>query len=226
MNDRNVQCSRGVTLVGGGAPKAQIIEQCIALAPDLVAADGGANHCLAFGQMPRAVIGDFDSLTPETRQRLPDTEFFHVSEQDSTDFEKSLTRLNASFVLANGFTSARVDHTLAALAVLARRVGPPTFLLSDDDVIFAAPRRFEIDLGLATRFSLFPMSRIQGTSRGLKWPIDGLTLDPSGQIGTSNETTGPVSLKFDQPGCLIILPRQCLQPVLAACLGPSVFPAQ
>ncbi len=225
MSAGNVQSSRGVTLVGGGSPKADDIRQLLAFAPDLVAIDGGANACREHGLVPLAVIGDFDSLSHETRAALPETEFFHVTEQDSTDFEKGLTRIDAPFVLATGVASARLDHTLAAFSTLVRQVGPPTLILGEDDVVFAAPSRLHMELEAGTRVSLFPMTKLTGRSTGLKWPIEGLSFDPLGRIGTSNEATGPVTLHFDAPGCLVIMPRAALAAVLAALTGSPAAPA-
>ena len=216
MSDGNIQSSRGVTLVGGGDPQAETIRQLLTLAPDLVAADGGANACVSFGFAPVAAIGDFDSLTSETRDALPETRFIHVAEQDSTDFEKSLTRLDAPFILATGFTSARLDHTLAALSALARHTGPPVLLLGEADVVFAAPETLRMELEVGTRLSLFATTPTTGRSNGLKWPIDGLTFDPMRRTGTSNEVTGPVALEFDAPGCLVILPADALLVALSA----------
>ena len=219
MTDGNVQSLRGVTLVGGGAPQAEDIKLLLTLAPDLVAADGGANTCAKHGFRPIAVIGDFDSLTPDTRDALPGTRFIHVTEQDSTDFDKSLTRIDAPFILATGFTSARVDHTLASMSSLVQHAGPPVLILGKDDIVFAVAGRLAIDLPPAMRLSLFPMNATTGRSTGLAWPIEGLVLQPNGRIGTSNRTTGPVTLDMDNPGCLVILPRVALEAALQALIG-------
>lgn len=216
MASSNVQSSRGVTLVGGGAPDAADIRLLMSHAPELVAADGGANACFDYGLAPVAVIGDFDSLKSETRDHLQNTRFLHVSEQDSTDFEKCLTNIEAPFILATGVTVGRLDHTLASLSALVQFQRCPVIVLSEADVIFAAPPRISLDLPTSTRVSLFPMTKITGRSKGLKWPIDGLTLSPTGRIGTSNEAHGPVELQFDRAGCLIILPREALATAMAA----------
>lgn len=226
MGDSNVQSSRGVTLVGGGDPRAESIRRAMAFAPDLVAADGGANACVAAGLKPIAVIGDLDSVAPEARKTLSETRFIHVAEQDSTDFEKSLTRIAAPFIIAVGFAAARVDHTLAALSALARHTALPTLILSETDVIFAAPPHIVLDLAPGTRVSLFPFAPVSGRSTGLQWPIEGLRLDPMGRIGTSNEATGRVTFDFDGPGCLVILPQGALQAALAALTGSPVVRAE
>ena len=224
MNQPNVQSSRGVTLVGRGGPTHENVQIAMSFAPDLVAADGGANFCFRHGFWPKAVIGDFDSLESGTRDALDRTEFIHVREQDSTDFEKCLTLIDAPFVLATGFAARRLDHTLANMSVLARRPGAPTVVLGEHDIVFAAPSSIRLDLPLKMRVSLFPMTRTTGRSEGLQWPIDGLVLEPAGQVGTSNRVTGPVTLEFDPPGCLVLTPPEALGPVLQALVGSNVVP--
>ena len=195
---------QAVTLVGGGPVAPGDLDWAITQAPRLAAADGGAETLLAAGLMPEIVIGDLDSLSPDTRARIPRGNLQEVTEQDSTDFEKCLTRIAAPLVIGLGFLGGRVDHTLAALACLAR-VGAPCLLLGPDDVAFAAPPRLQIDLSPGTRVSLFPMRLTRGRSTGLRWPIEGLTLDPGGRIGTSNEATGPIQLEAE--GLIVLLPR-------------------
>lgn len=216
MEIDNVQSRTGVTLVGGGSPSQADIDAALAVAPCLVAADGGANYCFRYGKLPTAVIGDFDSIDDQTKSNFPHSRMIEVEEQESTDFEKALCRIDAPFVLATGFTAARLDHTLATLNVLSRGIGPPCLILGENDVTFASPKSLHLNLPTSTRISLFPLSPISGTSKGLQWPIDGLVLTPNGQVGTSNRAVGPISLEFDQHGCLIILPRSELKAALNA----------
>lgn len=219
MTTRNVHTKTGVSLVGGGNPDRADIVISMAVAPLLVAADGGANFCFEAGFTPTAVIGDLDSISDKSRLSLPASTLIEYLDQDLTDFEKSLHLIQAPFVIASGFTDGRLDHTLANFSVLARRVGPPTILLGGTDIAFAASQELTMDLPVGTRFSLFPMTPMRGHSTGLKWPIDGLTIDPAGRLGTSNEVTGPVHLTFDAPGTIVIIPREFLQPACQALNG-------
>ena len=219
MDDGQVQSRGGVTLVGAGHPRPQDIEEALKLAPLLVAADGGADHAIAAGFTPERVIGDLDSLGETSRRDLAAEKLVFVDDQNSTDFEKALERIDAPFVIATGFTSGRVDHLLAVCRSLARRIGPRTLVLGAEDVIFAAPRTLSLDVAPGTRVSLFPMAAVTGRSEGLEWPIDGLAFHPSGQIGTSNIATGPVRMEFDGPGMLVIMPREALAASLAALTG-------
>ncbi|MFT3689898.1 thiamine diphosphokinase [Paenirhodobacter sp.] len=205
--------AEGVTLVGGGGLDPADLRLALTLAPHLVAADGGADRLLAEGLLPDAVIGDMDSLSPEGRTRLG-ARVHRIAEQDSTDFGKCLAHVTAPFFLGLGFTGLRADHTLAAFSEIAQQ--PRTvILMSEDEVIFRAPERFGIDLPLGERLSIFPFGRVYGTSEGLRWPIDGLVMEPAGRIGTSNAVTGPVRLDLSGPA-LLLLPKRNLIRVLGA----------
>lgn len=204
-----------VTLVGGAPVERADLDAALALAPMVVAADGGADRALDLGQMPQAVWGDFDSISARARAQIPAERLHPIAEQDSTDFEKCLSRLRAPFVIAVGFSGARHDHFLSALGVLARRIGPPCLLIAGEDVITLAPPSIALDLAPGTRVSLFPMGPASGRSQGLKWPIDGLAFAPGGRSGTSNQATGPVTLDCQGP-MLLILPRSELSALARA----------
>ncbi len=205
-----------VILLGAGAVTAQDLDAIRRLGSSLVAADGGAGTALDHGLTPDLVIGDFDSLPHFATERLTPEVFFHVAEQDSTDFEKCLSRIEAPLILAFGFTGRRIDHQLSVMNVLVRYPDRRCLVLGSDDVVFHAPRHFALDLAPGSRFSLFPLRPVRGRSEGLRWPIAGIDFAPGGRIGTSNEVTGPVRLEFDGDGMLIILPREVLPKVLAA----------
>ena len=222
MMARIIQTPTFLTLLGGGPTHFGHLEQALSLAPILVAADGGADTALEAGYTPDAVIGDFDSLSTDTRQRIPDDRLHHVAEQDSTDFEKCLQRVDARAVLALGFTGARLDHTLAACSVLTRFPDLPVILFGEEDLCILAPSSLRLDLGSGTTFSIFPFGPVTGRSTGLRYPIDGLELAPLGQIGTSNEATGPVELHLHPRTALITVPHTALEQVLSALTGGAV----
>lgn len=197
----------GVTLIGGGEVTAADLAQALALAPVVAAADSGADRALAAGLMPEAVFGDLDSLSPQARAAISPDRLHRITEQETTDFEKALLRIAAPFVLGVGFSGPRTDHLLAALTTLVRLRRPTCLLLAGEDLAFAAPPALCLDLPPGTRLSLCPLGPVTGSSRGLRWPIDDLTLDPARRTGTSNRTTGRVELALQGP-CIVILPRE------------------
>ncbi|MDG4648562.1 thiamine diphosphokinase [Roseibacterium sp. SDUM158017] len=216
-----VDGSEPVTLLGGGALGPGDLAEAMALAPRLVAADSGADAALAAGLRPDAVIGDLDSISPAARRTLPEDLLHEVAEQDSTDFDKALRHVAVPLTLAVGFTGARLDHQLAVLHTLVARPAHRCIVLGERDIMFNAPRRIRLQLEEGTRVSLFPLARVTGRSRGLRWPIDGLEFHPARRIGTSNEATGAdVEIEADAPGLLTILPRAALAMAVAALLDP------
>ena len=181
---------------------------------------GGAGAALAAGHVPEAVIGDFDSITEADKARIPDERLFHIAEQDTTDFEKALSRIAAPLVLAVGFLGARVDHQLAALNVLVRQAAQPCVLIGKHEVIFHLPLSLHLDLARGDVVSLFPMAPVTGRSTGLDWPIDGLHFAPHDRVGTSNRAQGPARIETEGPGLLAILPRERLLQVIDAFITP------
>ncbi len=209
MNEAIVQSTSGVTLAGGGGFSLRLLGIARRLAPTIVAADGGADRLLRLGVEPEAVIGDLDSITAEARARLAGR-LFPIREQATTDFDKALRSVAAPFVLGIGFSGARLDHGLAVLNGLVSHIGKRCLLLSEQDVVFLAPRQMALRLPVGSRLSLFPMGVVEGTSEGLRWPLQGLHFAPDGMIGTSNEVTGPVNLRFNANRMLVILPRSAV----------------
>lgn len=213
--DTVLSSSEPVALVGAGPVPPGALRACLDRAGPVVAADGGAGVLLAGGRVPDAVVGDLDSIAPGDCAAMPPARLHRVAEQDSTDFEKCLARIEAPLVLAAGFLGGRADHALSALSVLARGVGPRCVLVSGRDAACHLPPRLALDLAPGTRVSLFPMAPVTGSSEGLRWPIAGIAFAPAGRVGTSNEATGPVRLAMDGPGMLAIVPVRALDALLA-----------
>ena len=217
MDKPIVQCRTFLTLLGGGSVAPGGLDLALRFAPILVAADGGATAALAQGIVPEAVIGDFDSLDPAVRHSLPPERLHMVTEQDSTDFEKALGRVEAPLILGVGFTGKRRDHELAAFHALLRFADKPCILLTESDVICLCPPEVMLELPIGTRVSLFPLGPVDGTSRGLRWEIDGLSFAPGHKIGTSNMTgQKQVAVTMSAPVMLLILPLAHLADLIAA----------
>lgn len=217
---RPITTDRGITIIGGGQVSDADLALAMTIAPVLVAADGGADRALELGRQPDWVIGDLDSISDRGRAAVPPDRLLHVAEQDSTDFVKCLTRIDAPIVMAVGFAGLRLDHTLAALTALVAQDVPRVIMIASDDVIFVAPPRVTLPLMPGTRVSLYPMGPARGTSSGLEWPIDGIDFAPGARVGTSNRATGLVSLRI-QGKMLVILPRKSLGTVLTALSVPA-----
>ena len=213
-----------VCLVGGGVLRPEDLRAAMQHAPTLVAADGGLGSLLAAGLSPDAVIGDFDSVREADLERIPKDRRHFIAEQNSTDFDKALRHIEAPLVIGLGLLGARLDHQFAALNVLVRYGHRKVILVSEFEVVCHLPPQLSVDLAEGDVVSLMPFAPVRGQSTGLKWPIDGLLLEPNGQIGTSNAALGPVRILCDAPGLIAILPRQRFDAVVSTLL--SLPPAQ
>lgn len=218
VNKSIVFNSGPVTLVGGGQASTEDLSEALKIAPMCVAADGGAALALA-AQVPiEALIGDFDSVTAASLSQIPPDRQFKVSEQETTDFDKALCLINAPLVIGVGFLGGRIDHQLAAFSTLARFAHRPCVLLGAEQIVLVAPPEMALATQAGEIVSIYPMAPVHGSSTGLEWPIDGLRLDPTGRIGTSNLARGPATLSMDSPNALLILPRRLILPVVQSLL--------
>ncbi|MCE0505294.1 thiamine diphosphokinase [Roseivivax sp. GX 12232] len=208
MIDAIVHSASPVLLVGGGELDKDALRAELSRFDKVVAADGGADAVLAAGGRPDALIGDLDSVSEAARAALPAEAVHEIAEQDSTDFDKCLRNIAAPLVVAMGFLGARVDHQLAAFTVLAQRAERPCLLIGAHDAVALCPPELKIGLPRDTRVSLWPLAEVTGRSDGLHWPIAGMRFAPHATIGTSNRAEGPIRLRMDAPGMLILLPAR------------------
>ena len=199
-----------ITIVGGAHFPQGLLLESLERAPVVYAADGGANLCMQYGCQPKQVIGDLDSLSSSLRSEMDPSRLIHVAEQDTTDFEKLLIRVDAPMMLALGFLGGRIDHQMAVQSVLTAYAHRKIICVGDEDVMFVSPPEIELPLDAGTRVSLYPMAPVQVRSTGLYWSTDGLSFAPDGQIGTSNQAMGSVTLLPSAPRMLVVLPRNCL----------------
>ena len=213
--NRIVSSNHTICLVGGARVDDDTITSILPLVDQFVAVDGGANRLLAAGISPAAVIGDLDSISLTARATFADLTH-HIPEQDTTDFEKALSRVDAPVVLAVGFTGGRMDHTLAVLNVLARYSDRAVVLLDDTDICFVATQgTTSLSSPIGTRMSLMPLAECRVTATGLRWPFEDKQMHPTGFISSSNEVAGDVTIHADGP-LLITLPVEFLASAMKA----------
>lgn len=212
-----VDTNHPITLLGGSQAKDDAVDLALGFAPNLVAADGGARAALRLGHIPKAVIGDFDSVDANTIAQIPNERLHRIPEQDSTDFDKCLRHINAPYILAVGFTGRRLDHELAVYNALCCHPDKRCIVLGEVDLCFLAPQNIQLTLPIGTRVSLFPLAPCRVTTTGLRWSYEGLEMAPDGKIGTSNEAAGDlVTVQVNAPKLLMILPLAHLDAVITA----------
>jgi thiamine pyrophosphokinase len=216
MHQSIVSSNKAICLVGGAAVTATSFAEVGPFVSGFVGVDGGADHLLARGVSPMAVVGDLDSLSTAARAAFADC-LWHVPEQETTDFEKALSRVSAPQFIALGFTGGRMDHALSVLNVMARMPEKNVLLVDAYDVSYLAPLGDStIDLPADTRVSLMPLGDVRASAAGVAWPFTDWALHPVGRTSASNMATGgPVRISAQGP-LLVTLPRAHLGVVVTS----------
>ena len=166
-------------------------------AGDLVlAADGGANLCLAWDWPVDAVVGDMDSIAAEARRQLEaqGVPFIVVpTTKDETDLELALRlalKRGAAELVIAGALGGRIDHTLGNLALLAlpSLASVPTCIADGNQTIWLVRDRMTIDGQPGDTLSLLPFGGdARGVSvSGVHWPLHQADLPLGPSLSISN----------------------------------------
>lgn len=215
-----------IILVGGAPFEKENLFRALEVGENIVAADSGAVAVLDAGRVPDAIIGDFDSLPKNVAATLRPETLHHIPDQDSTDFEKSLSRISAPLVIAVGFSGARLDHEMSVLSTLLRLNAPPCVILRGQEVAFIAPPDLTLDLPVGSDIAFYPLVAVTVTTAGVKWPLDQAVMQPGGLISTSNKVTGPVRVNADRRGVLVTLPAVSFAQICQVLAVPVAVPAK
>jgi thiamine pyrophosphokinase len=181
----------------------------------LIAADGGALHCIRLGLNPDIVIGDFDSLEPEELSKLEKSGaelIRHPARKDYTDLELALlyaSQSGATQVLILGALGNRWDQTLANLLLPASS----DFSALDIRLIDGTQEIFLVKSGHKTEIkgkpgdtlSLIPLyGEARGiTTEGLEYALQDGVLQFGSTRGISNVLLGRLASISCQEGLLV-----------------------
>ena len=155
----------------------------------IYAVDGGANKLVKNNIKFESVIGDMDSIK-KSLIKNKNLKINKIPDQDSTDLQKCLKVIKFRNIFGLGFLDKRLDHTLATLtAISGDHFAKKIVLVGKYDVLIWVKGGWSCQLPTKTRVSIWPIGKqIFRSSKGLKWSLDGLVMEPKERIGTSNET--------------------------------------
>ncbi len=179
-------------IVCGGGP----VEGALWRADLVVAADGGLRQAVRLGLTPDLLVGDLDSATAaevEAFELAGGKVERHPRDKDSTDLELALQACldrGATHVVVAGGMQGRLDHTLGNALVLASnrwnglqidaRFGPAqAHVIRGERSLTGTP---------GETLSLFALGGVaEGIrTKGLRWELDGGSLEPGMGLGISN----------------------------------------
>ncbi|MBN1242432.1 MAG: thiamine diphosphokinase [Spirochaetales bacterium] len=203
---------RALLLTGGEAPPLSAVAGHLGRFGLVCAADSGLDLAATWGLEPDLIAGDMDSVSdlglvgayPRARVH------FVPREKDETDTELGLRLLReagANRVVLAGGGGGRLDHLLAVRALFERADGPEEWWAPGERVLrLSGGRSWKAEPG--SLVSVFPLaSGASGmSSRGLRWPLEGLEWGPGG-FGVSNETVDrEFSIESGAAPLLVVLP--------------------
>jgi thiamine pyrophosphokinase len=194
--------TRHALILANGEPPTEKLLRALCSAVQLVVcADGGANAAWARGLRPDAIVGDLDSIRPETLAAFRGVPVHEDHDEFRTDLEKAVRwtlGCGCEEITIVGALGRRVDHTVANLGMLPRfhaaaririvdEIGELTYV--DREVHFEAP--------LGTLVSLVPLNRCEGiVTEGLRYALAGEDLELGLRDGTSNVVVAsPVTIR-------------------------------
>jgi len=201
-----------VILANGTPPAPETLRRALARSELFLCADGGANAARVLGARPAAIVGDFDSVTPETLAHFTGVTLVRDQDVERPDSEKAvdyaLSRAPFDEITLLGATSGRLDHVLGHIALLRRYSGRVRLVLEDDlgsayvargDVKLQGPR--------GTTVSFFavgaPVEHV--TTENLRFPLVDRTLELGVQDSLSNVIDAvPAWIRF-KSGHLLVM---------------------
>lgn len=207
---------RAVVFVNGQVTDYTAMASWLMAGDRLIAADGGALHCLAIGRTPDVVVGDLDSIPPAVLAALEadgvTIERYPVA-KDQTDLELAIDRAladGADEVLILGALGGRLDHTIANLMILAQKRWQATIRLAEGSEIaqiLHGGEVLEINGPIGSTVSAIPMSaRVDGlTYTGLEYPLNDATLELGSTRGVSNTVVNAPATLTLAAGILLVI---------------------
>lgn len=183
----------------------------------VIAADRGLEACAALHIVPDMIIGDFDSLSEEGKQKLKDYPSETItlpSVKDCTDTEAALTLAFAKTkgdIIILGGTGTRLDHVLGNLSVLGQGIGQNRNVTLMDAHNRITVVKEKMTIKKAEQFgkyvSVFPYGEKaeQVSLRGFFYPLENAVLDIATSLGVSNEIVDEEAVIFVGKGKLLVV---------------------
>ncbi len=200
-----------VLIVASGNNKSdRRLQQYVTEADYIIAADGGYDHLLRLGIEPDILVGDFDSLKNEPADFMRKVKL--PCEKDETD---SLYALRFAFskgakkIVLYGGIGSRFDHSYANVCLLQQAMVReiPMVLTDGETELYLTDSSLTLEKQVGTVVSVYAFGEVcEGvTLRGVKYPLEGYTLEPFDILGTSNEFASPKAEFSVMRGNLLII---------------------
>ena len=203
---------RAVIVLGGDAPKAELLAEAMRGADLTSAVDRGLAAFDAAGLMPDLLIGDMDSIRPDVLEKYEG----RVEEErlncikDDTDGVHALDvamEKGADTVVLLGALGGRMDHALANLMLLVRagRKHVRAEIVDDGVRVFRVDGKETLIGAKGQTVSILPLGGAEGVSlTGFFYPLQNRRLTADFPLGISNVVTGDEAVVTVERGDLLL----------------------
>jgi thiamine pyrophosphokinase len=171
----------------------------------LIAADGASDFLFKHEVIPDYVIGDLDSVSPETLQAFQKERVIvkKIAEQDHNDLEKCIMfalykEWNKITVI--GYGGKRIDHTINNFSILKKYYSKSDIRFIDDEFeVFAIDKSIQFKYKVDDVISLQGFPKAEGiNTTGLQYELNNVTLEygvKEGALNKSVKDTVKISLR-------------------------------
>lgn len=178
----------------------------------VVAIDAGAETLRALGVRPDLLVGDMDSVSPETLAALEAEGVRierHPTAKRDTDAALAYAHVqDAERVLFLGPGGGRADHALANLHLLVAADGKARAVDADARTWIVTPTRpLALDLPIGALLSILPFDQVATgiAYEGLAYPLHDATMHPGDPYGISNVAAAPTQRIALRAGRLVVI---------------------
>ncbi len=193
----------------------KLVDQALAGADLIIAADSGARAAIDIGTFPDAVIGDFDSLDQEAQDLLEQKgcQFVvHDSAKDQTDTELAvqyaIDHSATMITIIGGIEGDRIDHILANIFLVMDFKIPVKFVNGLACAwLQKGPAAVKISGASDDLLSLIPLTPevTKVETNYLKYSLGSETLRQTQARGISNVLVKPEAIVTFQSGTLLFV---------------------
>ncbi|WP_095173994.1 MULTISPECIES: thiamine diphosphokinase [Blautia] len=207
-------------LLCGGHMDDPFVRDCIEdISPDcIIGIDRGLEFCYRNRIVPKYILGDFDSISPEViawyreQTEIPIREY--KPEKDATDTRMGLElalKLGSDRIFLLGATGGRLDHYMGNLQslVVPAMAGKEAWILDEQNAmtVLSRSRTIKKECAFGKYISFFSMGdEVRGiTLSGFKYPLKDYDMTNFDGIGVSNELAEDTALVEFRQGFLLMV---------------------
>lgn len=182
-------------LSGGTPPSKSDLSPYVTEAEMIIGVDGAADILLEYNIVPNVLIGDFDTATDRSVEKLKTqgAKVVRLSpRKNETDTEAAVNYAlsnNASSITVFGALGSRVDHSLSNIMMLVRahRAGVPARIIDEYNELQVENKHLVLKGTPGQTVSILPLTgNLCVSATNLVYPLNELELNFGSSRGVSN----------------------------------------